>query len=65
MNEQPQTLQQLQNWIKCYLIPDVELKSLPAQLVAELGRRYRARWVVLNRGYYDQTSHPSSASTTR
>lgn len=52
MNEQPQTLQQLQNWIKCFLIPDAELKDLPAQLVAELGRRYRARWIVLNKRYY-------------
>lgn len=52
MNEQPQTIQQLQNWIKCYFISDAELKNLPAQLVKELGRRYRARWIVLSKGYY-------------
>lgn len=31
---------------------DAELKELPSQLVAELGRRYRARWIILNKGYY-------------
>lgn len=52
MNEQPQTIQQLQNWIKCYMLPDAELQELPAQLIAELGRRYRTRWIVLNKRYY-------------
>lgn len=49
------TLNQLNNWIKCYLITDKELMELPAQLVSELGRRYRNRWIALNRGYYEKS----------
>jgi hypothetical protein len=44
----------LQQWIKCFLITDQELKPLPAKLVHELGRKLQVRWINLNRAYYQE-----------
>lgn len=58
------SIQQLENWIKAFAIFDDDLKPLPAELVAQLSRPLRERWIKLNRGYYE-TQGTSSAPTTR
>lgn len=47
------TLNQLENWIKVFLITDQELGPLPSKLVNELLRPLRERWIRINIVYYN------------
>lgn len=46
------TLDQLNNWIKVFVITDIELKPLPLKLVEQLSKSLRKRWISLNKDYY-------------
>jgi hypothetical protein len=46
------TIKQLGNWIRCYLITNAELVECPAELIAELSRPLRKRWIAISAQYY-------------